>query len=164
MPTKLPRLTQVTAPPGLRLALVFADGWETTVDLDAFITSFPSLAPLADPARFAAPALEEWGSGVTWDDEGPLSLAATTLYRLASEQAGDDRRRFEAWLLQHGLSNAKAAEALGMTRRSIISYRTGSRPIPKTVWLACLGLSCSQGHPGDHGGPRPARDASLNYP
>ena len=50
MPTKLPRLTQVTALPGLRLALVFADGWETTVDLGAFITRFPSLAPLADPA------------------------------------------------------------------------------------------------------------------
>ena len=92
MPTKLPRLTQVTALPGLRLALVFADGWETTVDLDAFITSFPSLAPLADPARFATPAIEEWGSGVTWDDEGPLSLAATSLYRLASEQADK-----EAW-------------------------------------------------------------------
>ncbi|NCA90733.1 MAG: hypothetical protein EOM92_18100 [Gammaproteobacteria bacterium] len=59
------------------------------------------------------------------------------------------------WPRRRSLSNAQAAEALGMTRRSIISYRTGSRPIPKTVWLACLGLSCSQGHPGDHGGPGP---------
>lgn len=144
MREKLPRIEQVTALPGLKLSLRFNDGWETTADLNNFITDFPSLAQLTDPMRFASPALEEFGSGVTWDNEGPLSIAASTLYRLASEQDGSDRRCFEAWMLRHGLSNAKAAEALGMTRRSIISYRTGSRPIPKTVLLACLGWSTQQ--------------------
>ena len=33
-----------------------------------------------------------------------------------------------------------AAEALGMTRRMIAHYRTGSRPIPKVVGLALRGF------------------------
>lgn len=140
MREKLPRIESATALTGHRLALRFADGWAPTVALADFIAGFSSLAPLADPARFATPRVEEWGSGVTWDDEGPLSIAATTLFRLASEQTGDERRRFEAWMLRHGLSNATAAAALGMTRRSIISYRTGSRPIPKVVGLACRAI------------------------
>ena len=37
------------------------------------------------------------------------------------------------------LSLSSAAEALGMTRRMIAHYRSGSRPIPKTVQLACVG-------------------------
>jgi len=40
---------------------------------------------------------------------------------------------------RNGLSLASAAESLGMTRRMIAHYRTGSRPIPKVVGLACLG-------------------------
>jgi hypothetical protein len=28
---------------------------------------------------------------------------------------------------------------LGLSRRMVSYYRTAQRPIPKTVWLACLG-------------------------
>lgn len=140
MREKLPRIESSKALDGLRLALKFADGWASTVDLSGFIADFPSLSALNDPALFDQVAIEEWGSGVTWDNEGPLSIAATTLYRLAAEQSGDDARRFDAWMARHGFSASKAADALGMTRRSIISYRTGSRPIPKVVVLACRGL------------------------
>ena len=38
---------------------------------------------------------------------------------------------------RNDLSLATAAEALGMTRRMITHYRTGSRPIPRVVGLAC---------------------------
>ena len=74
---------------------------------------------------------------LTWDDGGPLSVAATTVYRLASEQAGDTARSFDAWMMQHGFSASKAADVLGMSRRNIINYRTATRPIPKVVRLAC---------------------------
>jgi len=38
------------------------------------------------------------------------------------------------------LSAAAAARALGLTRRTIIYYHTGSKPIPLVVGLACEGF------------------------
>lgn len=40
---------------------------------------------------------------------------------------------------RNGLSLSVAAESLGMTRRMIAHYRTGSKPIPIVVGLACKG-------------------------
>jgi predicted transcriptional regulator len=47
---------------------------------------------------------------------------------------------FDAWMQRNGLSLATAATTLGMTRRMIAHYRTGSRPIPKVVGMACKWL------------------------
>ena len=33
----------------------------------------------------------------------------------------------------------RRTEALGLSRRMVSYYRTAQRPIPKTVWLECLG-------------------------
>ena len=137
MREKLPRITSAKALDNLRVRISFEDGWTCEVDLSGFIADFKSLQSLKDAALFARVAPEEWGSGLTWDDEGPLSIAATTVYRLAAEQSGDAARSFDAWMMQHGLSASRAAETLGMSRRNIISYRTASRPIPKVVKLAC---------------------------
>lgn len=139
MREKLPRIAAARALAEWRLDLRFEDGWQAEVDVGPFIAAFPSLGPLLDADLFGQVALEEWGSGLTWDDEGPLSIAATTLYRLAAEQNSDDARFFDAWMISNGLSSTQAAESLGMTRRSIIHYRTGSRPLPRYVRLACKG-------------------------
>jgi transcriptional regulator with XRE-family HTH domain len=40
---------------------------------------------------------------------------------------------------RNGLSLQTAADSLGMTRRMIAYYRTGSRAIPRIVGLACKG-------------------------
>lgn len=137
MREKLPRITSATVLDKMRVAVCFEDGWSADVDLAGFVAGFKSLKPLSNAALFARVAVEEWGSGLTWDDEGPLSIAATTVYRLASEQAGDAARCFDAWMMQHGFSASKAADTLGMSRRNIINYRTATRPIPKVVRLAC---------------------------
>jgi hypothetical protein len=137
MREKLPRITSVTALDKLRVNVRFEDGWSADVDLSEFVAGFKSLKPLHDADLFPRVAVEEWGSGLTWDDEGPLSIAATTVYRLAAEQSDDDARSFDAWMMQHGFSASKAADALGMSRRNIINYRTATRPIPKVVRLAC---------------------------
>ena len=113
MRQKMPRITSVKLLDGMRLAVGFEDGWSAEVDLAGFVADFKSLHPLRDPQLFARVALEEWGSGVTWDDEGPLSIAATTVYRLASEQAGDTARSFDAWMMQHGFSASKAVDLVG---------------------------------------------------
>ena len=137
MREKLPRITSARALADQRVHVSFEDGWACDVDLSGLISDFKSLHPLEEAALFERVAVEEWGSGLTWDDEGPLSLAATTVYRLAAEQSGDAARSFDAWMMQHGFSASRAADALGMSRRNIISYRTASRPIPKVVKLAC---------------------------
>ena len=137
MREKLPRIVKAVAHDPMRVTLCFADGWSAEVDLSDFVAGFKSLHPLRDASLFTGVAIEEWGSGLTWDDEGPLSIAATILYRLAAEQSGNAARSFDAWMMQHGLSASRAAETLGMSRRNIISYRTAERPIPKVVQLAC---------------------------
>jgi len=67
-------------------------------------------------------------------------MGADRLYQLCREQAGlFSPADFDGWMLKNQLSLSSAAEALGMTRRMIAHYRSGSRPIPKTVQLACIG-------------------------
>jgi len=144
MREKLPRIAALRVLQDMRLSLRFTDGWNTIVSLANFVPKFKSLALLTRSEVFARGKTQEWGTGVTWDDEGPLSIASTTLYRLAAEQSDSDARRFDAWMITNGLSAARAAESLGMTRRSIIHYRTGSRPIPRYVMLACRGWEAEQ--------------------
>ena len=67
-------------------------------------------------------------------------MGADRLYHLCREQAGlFSPLVFDEWIKKNSLSLSTAAEALGMTRRIIAHYRSGSRPIPKTVQLACIG-------------------------
>ena len=65
-----------------------------------------------------------WGVGVTQRGR-----------RSCDEQAAPDPRG------QHDLSLNTAADALGLSRRTMAHYRTGSRPIPHVVALACEALS-----------------------
>ena len=44
----------------------------------------------------------------------------------------------------HQLSLTTTAEALGISRRMVAHYRTGSRPIPRVVGLACIGWEVEQ--------------------
>jgi len=61
-------------------------------------------------------------------------------YSLGRQQAGlSTRADFAAWMERNRLSLSQAARAIGMTRRMIAYYKSGARPIPKTVWLGCIG-------------------------
>jgi hypothetical protein len=73
MREKLPRITSLKVLANHRLSLHFQDGWTVIVALGAFIDACPVLAPLRDRTLFRKAKLEEWGSGVTWDDE-PLGF------------------------------------------------------------------------------------------
>jgi transcriptional regulator with XRE-family HTH domain len=50
-----------------------------------------------------------------------------------------DARAFLEWRLRHGLSLTKAADALGLSRRTIAYYSNGDRPVPRAILLACRG-------------------------
>lgn len=139
-------------PPNIQAARVIEPGviellWSTGETLNVNLLELPrrnpAFAPLADPAFFARMERDEWGHGIGWP--GGLDLGADRLYELSREQAGlPTASEFEAWMQRNGLSLSVAAESLGMTRRMIAHYRTGSKPIPLVVGLACQGWEAKQ--------------------
>lgn len=42
-------------------------------------------------------------------------------------------------MYRNGLTLDSASRALGISRRMLAYYRNGEKPIPKHIWLACLG-------------------------
>ena len=121
----------------LTLEIDWSTGETLTVNLSDHAA--PPFDAWLDPAVFAHVEIEAWGGhGLDWPDG--LSMDAERLYDIARQQAGLlTARAFDAWMKRNDLSLATAAECLGMTRRMIAHYRTGSRPIPKVVGLACKG-------------------------
>lgn len=132
-------LTAVEALPDYRLRLSYADGQTFEVDLNERIFSIVYLTPLRDTALFAQAKLGFAGRSVDWiEDE--LDLGTDNLRHLAVEQAGGiGHERIWTWLHDTGLTLEQAAEALGISRRMLIYYRDGEKPIPRSIWLACLG-------------------------
>jgi Protein of unknown function (DUF2442) len=140
MTTRNPRITRVQPVAGQhRLQVEFGNGKSYTVDLLEHIQSFVILKPLEDWERFAQAQIGDWGLDVNWGDD--IELAATTLYRLALEQAGEvmPTQAFRQWMSANSLSLTTAAEELGFTRRTITAYSSGKAMIPKHVALACKG-------------------------
>jgi len=135
---KVPLITAVRVTDSLHLVITWSTGEVLGCHLATTISKHAAFASLADPAVFSRVAVEEWGHGLDWP--GGLDMGADRLYQLCREQAGlFSPADFDAWMKKNGLSLSTAAEALGMTRRMIAHYRSGSWPIPKTVHLACIG-------------------------
>ena len=114
--------------------------WSTGETLRADLAGWlrPPFDALNDPGLFGQMQVDDWGGGLNWPDG--LDLGADTLYELCRQQAGlPTASEFDAWMKRNGLSLQTAADSLGMTRRMIAYYRTGSRAIPRVVGLACKG-------------------------
>jgi len=129
-----PRIAAVRPAIGRAVHVAWDDGSEHEVDLGAFLDRFEVFRPLDGDAPFAAVAVGEWGACLHWTDD--MEIAAGTLRRLALEQ---DAARFRAWREGHGLAQAAAGDALGLSRRMMQYYEAGTHPIPKTVKLAMIG-------------------------
>lgn len=126
----------------LKIEIVWSTDETLAVDLHGCLR--PPFDALNAPDVFAKMAVDDWGHGLDWP--GGLDLGADTLYTLCREQAGlTTPGAFDAWMRRNGFSLASAAEALGMTRRMIAHYRTGSKPIPKVVGLALRWLDSAHG-------------------
>lgn len=121
------------------LHIVFGDQQARVVDLADWIATTKALARLKDQALFAAARVGEHGTTVVWiDDE--LDLGADNLRNLAEEQAGSiGHERILNWMADNGLTQERAAEAIGISRRMLNYYLSAEKPIPQTVWLACVG-------------------------
>jgi hypothetical protein len=135
---KPPRIEAVEVVGPTQLRIAWTTGEQMEVDLAEPINRLKALAPLRDPATFGRVQVDEWGHSLVWD--GEIDLGADRLYERCKEQAGEfSPGQFDAWIKANHLSLTTAAEALGLSRRMVAHYRTGSRPIPRIVALACKG-------------------------
>ena len=138
---KRPRLAAIKALPDQRLHLEFRDGSDFTVDFAPLFEESPGLLPLRDTKIFATATIEpDDGWAVSWPAPD-IQIGADTLWLDAQAQnaADENTRVFAQWRARHGLSLKDAAAALGMTPRTMSSYGTGARPVPRYVALACKG-------------------------
>lgn len=133
-----PRIEEVTAQEPATLVIRWTTGETMEADIGDWMSRFALLAPLKDAAFFGRARVGWYGHSVEWGDD--VELGADQLYTRCKSQAGEPSpAEFNDWMKRNGLSLATAAEAIGMTRRMITHYRTGSKPIPRHVWLACIG-------------------------
>lgn len=138
------RITRVTAHEACRLHLAFGDGYAADVDLSKIIRNYSALKSLRDAKLFRKARVGEHGHCVTWGTDA-LELAADNLRAEAVEQAGGiSHERVWDWMHSHGLTLNTAADALGMSRRMLAYYRSGAKPVPRTVWLACIGWAAQR--------------------
>lgn len=90
------------------------------------------------PEEFATAKVADFGWTVEWGS-GAL-LDSDRLIEIALEQAGmAENVSFRRWQDANNLSLTDAAKAIGLTRRTVSQYRTGARPVPRIVGLACKG-------------------------
>jgi hypothetical protein len=135
----LQKIASVTADAPSSLIITWQTGKRTKVDIFEYLDS-PGYERLMDPIFYANVVVEEWGHGVEWAN-GEIGIDADSLYRLGKEQAGVafPVEEFNAWMDRNGLSLSAAAKALGITRRTVLYYHGGHKPIPIYIKLACLG-------------------------
>ena len=133
------RIHSVQAEGATVLNVEWRSGKQTKVDVAEYLGS-PGYERLKDPEYFASVVAEEWGHGIEWSD-GEIGIDADALYRIGKEQAGVAFPviEFNAWMERNGLSLSSAAKSLGITRRTILYYHGGHKPIPIYIRLACLG-------------------------
>jgi hypothetical protein len=132
-------ITALTVRPPFGLSVIFADGETFHVDLGPMIKAYPSMHLLCDASLFNQARIDARGGYVVWIDDD-LELAADNLRNMAVEQSGGiGHERLWDWMDKHSLTQERAALALGVSRRMLNYYLSGAKPIPKTVWLACLG-------------------------
>lgn len=122
------------------LVVSFDDGYRADIDLGPIIGARPVLSPLRDSETFHSLRLSEDGWSIEWPACG-IDFGAHQLRRWADEQAGEvmPAATFRDWMQRNGLTLDGAAEALGLSRRTIAYYLSGEQPVPKTVMLATEG-------------------------
>lgn len=138
MSKKVNRLQSVQPLDDWILEATYSSGQVIRVNLTDLVARLEIFAPLQDQQLFKQVAVADWGHSVAWSEDA--SLDADRLLEMALEQAGrTDALEFRRWQDRYGLSLTAAAQAIGMSRRSISQFRMGRRAVPRTVLLACKG-------------------------
>jgi hypothetical protein len=148
---ELPNIQKVRSSDGSSLRLKFRNKPWRAVNLSGLIARHAVLAPLRDPAVFKRAEVIDWGAAVGWP--GDLDLGASTLWQMAEEQMPFTSTDFVRWQRSSGLSNAEAADCLGLSLATIKNYRTGAE-IPAAVAIACRAMAAEPTTLAAHFRPR----------
>ncbi|WP_024618562.1 DUF2442 domain-containing protein [Pseudomonas kilonensis] len=145
LPMKRPRLLAVQPLLPFSLDLTFIDGQQLRLDLSADVQRYPGLQPLLEDGAFEGAALGDDGWSVEWPALD-IQIGADTLYldALAQNAVDENTRIFIGWRARTGLPLNQAAEALGVSARSISRYSSGREAVPRSLALACLGWDSLQ--------------------
>ena len=138
MKAQINRLQSVKPLDGMALEISYTGGQVVRVDFSELSQRFAVFADLSNPDFFKHAAVANWGHSLQWPNgEG---LDADRVMEMALEQQGQTEAvEFRRWQERNRLSLTDAAAAIGLTRRTVSQYRTGARPVPRTVTLACKG-------------------------
>ena len=134
---KLPTIESVTTPECGHLIVIWSDGVADELDVSAWLDD-TAFAFLRDPEEFARVRVGDWGHSLEWPSGVEIGADSLWLETLTTRRRGDVRRFLE-WRLKHGLSLTKAAEALGLARRTVAYYSSGEHAVPRHILLACVG-------------------------
>ncbi len=154
MTTRLPSIEKVKVGKDQILRLKFHRGGWRTVRLAGFIAREPFLAALKADEVFRGAKVIDWGGGIGWP--GGLDLGASTLWRMANEQAAFTAADFVAWQKRVGLSNQEAADALGVSLPTIKNLRSGNSPVSSAIAIACRAMEADPATLAAHYFPRKA--------
>lgn len=121
------------------LALRWSDGTNAAIPVDR-----TTRAAIGNATDFANVSVDDWGHSVVWPNGTELGADSLWAETLSATGRGD-ARTFLEWRRAHGMSLAKAAEALGLSRRTVAYYSNGERPVPKAIQLACKGWDAIHG-------------------
>ena len=138
------RIMAVAALDNQALTVQWEGGETATVGLSAWIGTCGFTA-LADPETFARAHVGAYGSSIAWvEDE--VEIDSVHLQLLESEQRGMPLLpdALVRWRARHGLSQAAAAKALGVSLRQWQNYEGGTTFLPWTVALACKGWEAAK--------------------
>lgn len=137
------RLASVAIETGMNASVTYTDGRVVKINLCDVANRLKVFSPLENPLEFATAKVADFGWSLEWDCGA--SLDSDRVLELAMEQAGmADNVRFRQWQDANHLSLSDAAKAIGLTRRTISKYRTGSSPVPRYISLACKGWESEQ--------------------
>lgn len=134
------RITDVQPEQGFELRMAWEDGYTALVDLTRTLHTFKVFSRHREnPELFRSVHVADDGWSIEWADG--MDLGTDELRRLALEQAGESMSpgAFRAWMERHGLTDRKAADMLGISRRMVTYYKSGEQIIPKYILLACRG-------------------------
>jgi hypothetical protein len=144
MSDEVTRVTKARPAGGHVLHVRFAgERKDRKLDLTGLIARSTHFAPLVDDKSFAKAAIVEDGLGLAWPVEtkwGRLDVSASTLKRIAEEQAPMTGADFAEWRAALGLSLIEAAKLLGLSRRTIMGYLKKDE-LPPVVAIACRALA-----------------------
>lgn len=139
-PRPIPHLNAVATAPGAVLLVTWDDGRSDRVDLSGWLEAgHPYFHRLRDPVLFATAALAD-DSTVEWGGDEDLAIDSLNLALLAEQQRAFGQPELVDWQDRLDLSNAEAADLVGVHVNTWSNYRTGATPVPPVLALACRAI------------------------